>query len=286
MTKQSQSNNLSNALEAFIEYIAVIKALRPSSVEAYKKDLMQFENYLQKDVIQADSDEILAFLATIANSRTRNRKLSSINAFLNFCYKSQFISDKPKFHLAKIPKDLPKFLEYDEILISVSHIDQSRELGVRDAALILFIYATGCRVSEAIKAKKSDIEDGWLKISNAKGDRQRVVPIAPKALDILKKYLHQRGIEKDFLWLNYQGNPISRISVFKIVKKYLGVSPHVLRHSFATSLILGGADLRVVQELLGHESISTTQIYTHLQKEDLRQSVYNYHPLSDKRNKK
>ncbi len=280
MTNPSNSTNISNSVEAFIEYIVVVKGLQRLSVEAYRHDLEQFEKFIQKDLINSSHEEILSFLATFENPRTRNRKLSAINTFFDFCYQSQFIQEKPKLKLAKVGQNLPKFLEYDEIMHMCSKIDRSKEIGMRDYALILFLYATGCRVSEAIGAKKSDIEDGWFKIYNAKGDKQRIVPIAPMALKSLEHYLQNRTVLGDFLWLNYKSKMLSRISVFKIVKKYLGVSPHVLRHSFATALILGGADLRVVQDLLGHESISTTQIYTHLQKEDLRQSLTMYHPLS------
>jgi integrase/recombinase XerD len=274
------TEDISGTLEAFMEYVTVVKGLRPRTVEAYLCDLTQAEAALQKPLIRAGADEILSFLATLDNPRTRNRKLSSLNAFFDYCYKSEFIVDKPGLKLAKVPQSLPKFLEYDEIMWMLQSIDCSSEIGMRDYALILFLYATGCRVSEAVAARKSDLQEGWLKIRNAKGDKERLVPVAPAASDMLEKYLRMRSIEGDYLWLNYRGKPLSRISIFKIVKKYLGVSPHVLRHSFATALILGGADLRVVQELLGHESIVTTQIYTHLQKEDLRQSLEQCHPLA------
>ncbi len=276
----SEREKDSGVLEAFIEYISVVKGLRPLSIEAYSRDLRDFEAYLKRDIITASVDEILSFLTLFTKASTRNRKLSSINAFFDFCEKSEFIRQKPKLKLAKTTQNLPKFLEYDAILHMLKIIDQKSEQGLRDYALILFLYATGCRVSEAIAARKSDLHEGWLKIYNAKGDKQRLVPIAPVALEALERYMASRKKESDYLWLSYQGKPLSRISVFKIVKKYLGVSPHVLRHSFATALILGGADLRVVQELLGHESIITTQIYTHLQKEDLRQTVQSYHPLA------
>jgi len=159
-------------------------------------------------------------------------------------------------------------------------VDERSWLGKRDIAFVLFLYASGARVSEAINATKSDIQDGWLKIRNAKGDKERMVPLAPTALEAVNGYLHERPFVEDALWLNYQGKKMSRITAFKITQKYLGVSPHVLRHSFATALILGGADLRVVQELLGHVSIDTTQIYTHLHREDLAQTLRHNHPLS------
>jgi integrase/recombinase XerD len=271
---------MSNGIEAFLEYISIVKVLSPHTIEAYKNDLLQFEEFTKKDALSTSSDELLAFLATIENSRTLNRKLSSINAFYDFCLKSDFKKSKPNIKLAKVPKTLPKFLEYDEIKSRLDAIDLSTLMGLRDYAFILFLYATGARVSEAINVKKSDIEEDWLKILNAKGDKERMVPIASNAIDAFKEYLSERKNPDDYLWLNYQGKRMSRITAFKITQKYLGVSPHVLRHSFATAMILGGADLRVVQELLGHVSIVTTQIYTHLQKKDLRDTVVEYHPLS------
>jgi integrase/recombinase XerD len=271
---------MSYAIEAFLEYISIVKVLSTHTVEAYKNDLLQFEEFIKKDIIQSSSEDLLSFLTTIENARTLNRKLSSINAFYDFCLKSDFKQDKPNIKLAKVPQSLPKFLEYDSIKDYISMIDRDSILGLRDYAFIMFLYATGVRVSEAINSKKSDIEDGWLKITNAKGDKERLVPIAPMALELLEEYLEKRGSDEDFIWLNYQGKRISRITAFKITQKYLGVSPHVLRHSFATAMIVGGADLRVVQELLGHVSINTTQIYTHLQRKDLKDTLVNYHPIS------
>ncbi len=276
-----QTEKTDALLEAFEEYITIVKGLRPHTIEAYMRDLREFARFYAGNLTEAGTEEILAFLATFSTPSTRNRKLSSINAFFDFCYRSEYVAVKPRLKLAKTTRTLPVFLEYDQIAHMLSAIDTSQEQGLRDKALILFLYATGCRVSEATAARRSDLsEEGWFRIYNAKGDKQRLVPVAAAARETLERYLQKRTYESDFLWLNYLGKPLSRISVFKIVKKYLGVSPHVLRHSFATALVLGGADLRVVQELLGHESISTTQIYTHLQNEDLRRSIEQYHPLS------
>ncbi len=181
--------------------------------------------------------------------------------------------------MAKIPKNLPKYLSNEEILLSIKHIDRSKLMGLRDYALILFLYASGCRISEALSAERGDIVDGWLKIRFAKGEKERMIPIAPVALEALEEYMNKQDLQSSFLWLNYRGEQLSRISAYKIVKKYLGVSPHVLRHSFASSLIIGGADLRVVQELLGHSSLETTQIYTHIQKQNLADTMHSFHPL-------
>ncbi len=279
MTNISQ---LSNELEAFIEYITITKALNKKSVSAYLSDLSAIEKQLEKPLITLESKTILEVLSSYKNKRTLNRKLSSLNAFFDFCYKNKFLLEKTKLRSAKIPKLLPKFLSFNEILTSLKLIDRSSWIGLRDYALILFLYATGTRISEALELKKGDIEDGWLLIRHAKGDKERIVPIAQKAIDALELYLDALSFDKDYIWCNYQGGKLSRVSAFKTTQKYLGVSPHVLRHSYATSLITGGADLRVVQELLGHASLLTTQIYTHIQKQHLQETLQVCHPLAQK----
>jgi integrase/recombinase XerD len=125
-----------------------------------------------------------------------------------------------------------------------------------------------------------DIEGNWLRVRHGKGDKERLIPIAKEALVLLHSYLSSVPFDTQQIWLNYTGKPLSRISAFKITQKYLGVSPHVLRHSYATALILGGADLRVVQELLGHASLLTTQVYTHIQKQNLQETVLKHHPMA------
>lgn len=271
---------MSNELEAFLEYISVTKALSKKSVEAYKGDLQSIENELQKSLVELDSKTLLSILTKYKNKRTLNRKLSSVNAFFDFCYKSQFLEEKTKLKLSKIPKLLPKFLSYNEIQNSLKLIDRSNWIGLRDYALILFLYATGARISECLALSRDDIEGEWLHIRHAKGEKERIVPIAKVAKIAIDKYLSEFKYEKDYVWCNYKGDRLSRISAYKITQKYLGVSPHVLRHSYATSLITGGADLRVVQELLGHASLLTTQIYTHIQKQDLKNTVESCHPMA------
>jgi len=280
---------MSKELEAFIEYLVVIKGLSKNSIEFYRQDLIQFENFLGKSIINASSEDVINFLSDIKkiennkiiNQRTLNRKLSSINSFFRFAYKENWTSNKIKIPQLKPPKSLPKFLTNEDIKEGIEFIDTSNWLGLRDKALILFLYATGLRVSEAMNAKKDDIEEGWIRVRSGKGDKERLVPIADIALQALNEYLYLRPHISDYLFINSKGKPLSRISAFNITKKYLNVSPHVLRHSFATSLVLGGADLRVVQELLGHASLLTTQIYTHIQKENLFKTVEQYHPLKE-----
>jgi len=271
---------MSDLLSAFEEYLSVTKALDTLTVSSYLGDLKQLETFTQKRLTKLDTTDVLTFLATFENKRTLNRKLSSINIFFHFCHLQSFTHEKIKIPMAKVPKNLPKYLSAEEILQGLERIDRSNIKGLRDYALILFLYASGCRISEALSVQRSDILEGWLKIRFAKGEKERVVPLAPVATEALERYLQEQSMSSAYLWLNYKGDQLSRISAYKIVKKYLGVSPHVLRHSFASSLIIGGADLRVVQELLGHASLETTQIYTHIQKQNLEETMMHYHPLS------
>jgi len=271
---------MSGPLEAFIEYITVTKALSPRSIQAYQSDLNSIEIQAQKPLIEIDSTELLKLLSSIKNRYTLNRKLSCVNSFFEFCYKSHFLHNQVNFELSKLPKTLPKFLSFEEITKGLDGIDTSTYLGLRDRALVLFLYASGLRISELLDMEHHDIENNWLHVRHGKGEKERLIPIADEALSALKRYLESAPFEHTKVWINYQGKPLSRISAYKITQKYLGVSPHVLRHSYATALIVGGADLRVVQELLGHASLNTTQIYTHIQKQNLKETVHQCHPMA------
>ena len=270
-----------NLLVLFEEYLAVNKALDTQTISFYIRDLTQLQEFTKKEIIKLDTLEILSFLSTFKNKRTLNRKLSSINVFFSFCHRYSYSDSRVKIPMSKIPKDLPKYQSFNEIMEGISKIDRTKIIGLRDYALILFLYASGCRISEALSIEKRDILDGWLKIRFAKGEKERVIPIAPVAIEAMNRYLEVVDMSHNKVWLNYKGGVLSRISAYKTVKKYLGVSPHVLRHSFASALIIGGADLRVVQELLGHSSLLTTQIYTHIQKENLQETINEYHPLKE-----
>ena len=271
---------MSKELEAFLEYIMVIRALSPRTVNAYRSDLYEIETRSTKPLIDLDTALIFKTLSSINNKRTLNRKLSSLNSFLDFCHRHQYDSSLSKFSLSKIPNALPKYVPYQSIMTSLSLIDRSTWIGMRDYALIIFLYATGTRVSECLEAREEDMQEQWLRVRHGKGDKERYIPIAKEALDALRIYQEASPYNHHSLWINYRGEPLSRISAYKICQKYLNTSPHTLRHSYATGLILGGADLRVVQELLGHSSLLTTQIYTHVQKHNLHETVLQCHPMA------
>ncbi len=270
----------SNELEAFFEYIAVTKGLSKKTLQAYRNDLVDIEKRAKKPLIQLQSDTLLALLSHYENKRTLNRKLAAANSFYDFCHKSSFVEKKQHFKSAKIPKNLPKFLTFEQIKQGLSLIDRSNWIGLRDYALIMFLYASGARISEALELKREDIEGEWLRIRHAKGQKERVVPLAKSAVEAIDSYLQARDFACEYVWCNYKKSKLSRISAFHITQKYLGVSPHVLRHSYATALVSGGADLRVVQELLGHSSLLTTQIYTHIQKQELKDTLDACHPMA------
>ncbi len=273
---------LSAQLEAFIEYLTIIKGLSKASVEAYRNDLSLLETHYALPMISLDEVKLLDYLRQFENKRTLNRKLSSINAFYEFIHK-EFEQERKvqKLKFSKIPSTLPKYLSYEQIMQALAQIDRSDWLGMRDYALILFLYASGTRISECLRSEHNDFEGLWLKIRHGKGDKERVVPLVQQAVDAIKAYESASPFSNTHVWLNYRGKPLSRISAYKITQKYLGVSPHVLRHSYATALIIGGADLRVVQELLGHASLLTTQVYTHIQRQNLQATLMDHHPLAN-----
>lgn len=271
---------MSKELEAFLEYIMVIRALSPRTVNAYRSDLYEIETRSMKPLIDLDTALIFQTLSSINNKRTLNRKLSALNSFLDFCHRHQYDSSLSKFSLSKIPNALPKYVPYESIMTSLDLINRSTWIGMRDYALIIFLYATGTRVSECLDVREEDIQDQWLRVRHGKGDKERYIPIAKEALHALRIYQEASPYSHHSLWINYKGEPLSRISAYKICQKYLNTSPHTLRHSYATGLILGGADLRVVQELLGHSSLLTTQIYTHVQKHNLHETVLKCHPMA------
>ena len=193
---------MSDLLIAFEEYLSVTKALDTLTVSSYLGDLTQLEAMTQKKLTSLGTTDIVKFLATFENKRTLNRKLSSINAFFDFCHKQDFAYEKIKIPMAKVPKNLPKYMGNEEIMQGLKRIDRSSVAGLRDYALILFLYASGCRISEALSVQRSDLAEGWLKIRFAKGEKERIVPLAPVAIEALEAYMQALDISSSHLWLN------------------------------------------------------------------------------------
>ena len=271
---------MSRELEAFLEYLAVVKLLNKKTIEAYESDISSMERFLEKSAISFSLDDIVTFLSQVKKPATKNRKLSALNSFFKFCLKSDYLDEVPRLEFSKLQQKIPRYILWDEFKTSLELVDRSSWIGKRDFAFLLFLYATGARVSEALSITKSNFDGEWIKFTNTKRDKERLVPISKVALNAIDEYQKEIKFDSEYIWLNYKGGKLSRISAFKIVKKYLGVYPHTLRHSFATELILGGADLRVVQELLGHSSLVTTSIYTHIQNEELKKCLFEFHPLA------
>ena len=291
-------------IKSFKNFLKLERGLSINSIEAYIKDtqkLFQFQEIknLNKKPSDINANEIHDFLVFLndlhlaANSQARI--LSGIKAFYEYLILENLTQTDPTSLISapKIIRKLPETLHYHEIESMLSLIDLSSPQGTRNKAIIETMYSCGLRVSEVITLKISDckFEEGFLRIIG-KGNKMRLVPIGSQAIKILKIYLSeirpsieiQKG-QEDVVFLNRRGKGLSRVMVFLIIKDLAekagirkDVSPHTLRHSFATHLIEGGANLRAVQEMMGHESITTTEIYTHLDRAFLQQILKEFHP--------
>ena len=293
-------------IKGFKAFLALEKSLSTNSIEAYMRDVKKLAQFvLHKKYEIAPTQIELAHLQEFLvwanelgmNERTQARVLSGIKSFFKYLLLEDLISDDPTELIEgpKIGRKLPETLSIVEINQLLDAIDLSKPEGQRNRAMLETLYGSGLRVSELITLKISDIfeKDGFLKILG-KGDKERLVPLGSVALKQITIYResvrsHQEVKQEyiDTLFLNNRGSGLSRVMVFKIIKSLAGliglkknISPHTFRHSFATHLIEGGADLRAVQEMLGHESITTTEIYTHLDRDYLRTEIIQFHPRS------
>lgn len=296
--------NWGQLVKGFKSFLKLERSLSSNSVEAYISDinkLIQFLEYKKLNLApeQLDPSHFLGFFEWInqfgINSTSQARILSGIKAFYKYLLYEDFIKNDPTtlIDAPKIKRKLPQVLSIDSIEKLIAAIDLSQPEGERNKAIIETLYSAGLRVSELVNLKISDIhtEIGFLKITG-KGNKQRLVPIGKIALKQIQNYLiHHRNHlkikkgEEDILFLNRRGRRLSRVMIFTIIKELAKkaeiktqISPHTFRHSFATHLVEGGADLRAVQEMLGHESITTTEIYTHLDREFLRDAIIQFHP--------
>lgn len=297
-------------INEFKNYLRLEKSLSGNSVEAYLRDVQQFESFLllndaDKPIKQVESKDIQDFIIYVnelgMSERSQARIISGLKAFFRFLLLDEIISENPAdlIESPKIGRKLPVVLSLDEIDELENAIDLSSAQGHRNKAIIETLYSCGLRVSELIGLELTNLhfEEGYIKVVG-KGNKERLVPISKKAIREIGFYVegfrnHMDNIQKDsenILFLNRRGKKLTRVMIFTIVKRLsekLGliknISPHTFRHSFATHMVEGGADLRVVQEMLGHESILTTEIYTHLDREFLHETIMMYHPRSYKK---
>lgn len=293
-----------DSLKDFQHFLQLEKSLSKNSVEAYTSDLKKLMDYLGIEGVDLEPEELkpvhlskfLKYINELGMSpRSQARVISGLKAFYRFLLLDDRITDDPTALLEspKIGRKLPEVLTVSEIDSIISVIDLSKPEGHRNRAIIETLYSCGLRVSELINLKISDLylDKLYIKVTG-KGDKERLVPIGKRAAGEIKNYLHDRDtlnhIDKDsqnIVFLNRRGHGLTRVMIFTIIKDLTRkaginkpVSPHTFRHSFATHLIEGGADLRAVQEMLGHESILTTEIYTHLDREYLRETIMTFHP--------
>jgi len=291
-------------ISGYKSYLKLERSLSDNSVQAYLHDMALLDRFLTFKALKVSPAEIklqdLQFFIQWINeiglgARSQARIISGIKGFFKYCLLENIISNDPAqlLETPRLGRQLPDTLSIEDINHLIEAIDQSKPEGTRNKAILETLYSCGLRVSELVNLKLSNLhtEIGFVKVTG-KGDKERLVPMGSVAIKYIKIYLkeirnHQRiqsGAE-DVVFLNKRGNRLSRVMIFTIIKQLSqkinlkkSISPHTFRHSFATHLIEGGADLRAVQEMLGHESITTTEIYTHLDRDYLRQSIIQHHP--------
>jgi integrase/recombinase XerD len=293
---------ISATISSFLTYVKVEKGLSSNTVSAYRRDLVKFDVFAQKRKLSLEAvsrDDLVDFLASLyrlkLESRTVARHLVTLRNFFRFAQIHELITTDPSINLEspKIRRSLPGYLRLEEVERLLEQPDSTTALGLRDRAMLEVLYSTGLRVSELIGLRVSDLDSkvGCVRCIG-KGDKERIVPVGRKALVMVEKYLRDarpkllgrlRG--SPTLFVNRRGVSLSRVGVWKIFSGYgkraglrVSLTPHMLRHSFATHLLERGADLRSVQLMLGHADISTTQIYTHVVEERLKQIYKAHHP--------
>ncbi len=282
--------------DKFLNYITVEKNYSQHTIKNYKADLGEFESFLNsrggKDIKSIDYFILRKFLSTLnqrqLNKRTLSRKISTLKSFFKFTLRENIIENNPASSLTypRLDKPLPNFLTEKQVMTILSLPEGEDILGLRDKAMLEFLYSTGARVSEMVSLKIGalDLISGIVKVKG-KGRKERLLPLGEPAIVSLKTYLDKRIDSSQALFINKRGGRLTDRGVRGIIYKYirksalsLKVSPHTFRHSFATHLLNRGADLRSVQELLGHSNIATTQVYTHLTIDSLKNVYQRAHP--------
>jgi integrase/recombinase XerD len=297
--------NWSSALQSFRAYMLLERSLSQNTIEAYLNDVQRFMQYLEMAkpdmgplaVRRAEVEQFILWINGLGlEGSSQARLVSGLRAFYKFLLVEDLVDDDPTELLEspRLRRKIPEVLSFREIKTMLDLIDLSQENGPRNRAIIEVLYACGLRVSELVNMRLSNLflDVGFIKVVG-KNDKERLVPIGPEAIKHLRIYIENiRGkhpkIKKEaenIVFLNRRGGRLSRVMVFLIVKELAAqagvtknISPHTFRHSFATHLVEGGADLKAVQDMLGHESIITTEIYTHLDSEYLKETIYLFHP--------
>ncbi len=294
-------------VDAFLDHLAVERGLADNTRLAYRADLAQFTDFLRHRGIQqlnaAHRQDITEYLLLRRkgglSARSLSRHLAAIRMFCRFLFREKLLAaditqtiDSPKLW-----RMLPHTLDYGEVERLLTTPDTRTKLGLRNKAMLEFMYATGLRVSEVAHIRLGDInfEAGFLR-SIGKGNKERIVPVGKQAVEWLGRYIREartlfaRADGMAEVFVSSRGKPLSRKTIWLLIKKYAraagitkNITPHTLRHSFATHLLDNGGDLRVIQEMLGHADISTTQIYTHVDQRRLKETHYRYHPRSGRR---
>ena len=292
--------NWTNAINDFIDYLKIERGFSVNSISSYKEDITKFRKFINnsKNPLEINADDIKGFLNNISkelNSTSQSRIISGLRSFFEFLIFEKYIKDNP-LNLIESPKTsrkLPDVLSLEEIDVLISKIDLYKEQGERNLAIIELLYGCGIRVSELVDLKISDLffEENFIKVTG-KGNKQRLIPIGNLTKQKINNYLNNSRNKvkvintfNDHVFLNRRGKNLTRAMIFTIIKKLAekanfskSISPHTFRHSFATHLLENGADLRTIQQLLGHESITTTEIYMHLDNRYLSEALNKFHP--------
>lgn len=295
-----------NIIRSYQRYLKLQRGYTPNTLDAYIRDLLKLINYLEdvdKDVLDVELSDLQHFAASLhdigIHARSQCRILSGVRSFFRFLELEGYRDDDPSELLESpvLGEHLPEVLSAEEVDMLEGAIDLSKWEGQRNRAIIEVLFSCGLRVSELVNLKLSDlfIQEQYVRILG-KGSKERLVPISPRAIKELDYWFMDRREmkikpgEEDFVFLNRRGAHLTRVMILIMIKETAvaagiqkTISPHTLRHSFATALLEGGADLRAIQAMLGHESIGTTEIYTHIDMSTLREQILNHHPRNLKR---
>lgn len=291
-------NNLKDLIDEFLRYLLIDKGYSNNTINSYRIDLEKFLDYNKdKNINDISNEDIKEYVKWLKknklNEKSISRNISCLKSFYKFLVIEKFVKNNPSDSviMPKIKKSLPNILTEEEVL-KLLDVKLNDNFSYRNKAMIELMYATGLRVSELVNLKLQDIDLNQDIIRTfGKGSKERIIPIGDYAIEYLKKYINEyrpsmlKKNNSEYLFLNNHGNKMTRQGFFKIIKKIAKenginkeLSPHTLRHSFASHLLKYGADLRTIQELLGHSDISTTQIYTHVTNEELKKNYEDFHP--------